>query len=232
MRIIFLVLVVLLFGCNQYNSQTVSISTNEKKRVAEAQTQRVIEILQKKPEWLFTGDACPTEVMPNYDRKIEYKALGCADNPDECLEKCKVDDANACYALSLLIDEQRGKEGDDTQALYLRACKLGIVSGCTNYAAGESNLNPEDKQTAKCSADTFEIACSKNDSWGCSMYGLALGNGLGREKNTEEAIKVLQKACTIANENSQACISARKTEELIKRVEKLSKEVKESNNKP
>ena len=233
MKLALFIIIAILAGCNQFNPQTLRNSSDDKKRISEAQTQKVIEVLKRKPEWLFTGDVCPVDVMPDFERKIEYKALGCTDNPDKCLEKCQSDDANGCYALALLIDGQRGKEADDTQALYLRACKLGIVSGCTNYAAGKSNLTPNDEKTLKCAADTFEKTCFRDDSWGCSMYGLALGNGLGREQNTEEASKALQKACTIAGENSQACQSARKTEELIKRIEELTKKAQETNvNKP
>ncbi len=181
MRIALLVMLIMLFvNCAQFEFPSLS-KVDDKKKIAEAQTKKVIETLKKKPEWLFTGDVCPADIMPAIEKKIEYKAAGCADNPDKCLEKCQADDANACYALSLLLDEQRGKEEADTQALYLRACKLGIVSGCTNNVAGKSNIAPDDDKTAKCAADTFEKACSRNDSWGCAMYGLALGNGLGRK---------------------------------------------------
>jgi len=221
MRLALLMLVLLFGNCAQFKFPALS-KVDDKKRIAEAQTQRVIENLQEKPEWLFTGDICPADVMPGFERKIEYKAAGCVDNPDKCLEKCQADDANACYALSLLLDEQRGKEEADTQALYLRACKLGVVSACTNNAAGKSNISPDDK-TAKCAADTFEKTCLRNDSWGCAMYGLALGNGLGRKPDTNEALKVLQKSCAISGNDSPACQSARKTEELIKKIEQLTK---------
>jgi len=227
MRLILLLTALLFNNCAQFKFPVLS-KVDDKKIIAEAQTQRVIENLQKKPEWLFTGDACPGDVMPEFERKIKYKAVGCADNPDKCLEKCQAEDANACYALSLLLDEQRGKEEIDTQALYLRACKLGIVSGCTNNAAGKSNINPDDK-TTKCAADTFEKACSRNDSWGCAMYGLALGNGAGRRQDTDEALKVLQKPCLIAGNDSPACQSARKTEEIIKKFERQIKVQQETN---
>lgn len=155
MRLILMAIVLTCAACSQFKSSTHSKEENQK-LIAEAQTQSVIEKLQQKPEWLFTDDACPSDIMPEVERKIEYKALGCADKPEKCLEKCQDDDANACYALSLLLDEQRGKEAADTQALYLRACKLGVVSGCTNYAAGKSNIEPDNESALKCSAETFE----------------------------------------------------------------------------
>ncbi|MDQ3749300.1 MAG: hypothetical protein M3367_09875, partial [Acidobacteriota bacterium] len=192
----------------------------DKKRIAEAQTQRVIENLQKKPEWLFTGDICPADVMPEFERKIEYKAVGCADNPDKCLEKCQADDANACYALGLLLDEQRGTTQEDALALFLRSCKLGIASGCTNNAAGKSNWEAMDAKTAKCVADTFEKTCLRDDSWGCAMYGMALALGSGRNQDTDEALKVLQKACAKFGNDTPACQAARRTEEMIKKNQK------------
>ena len=227
MKSILLIIILSLSACAQFETSTFS-KEEEKKRIVEAQTQKVITALQQKPEWLFTGEVCPADIMPDVEKKIEYKAAGCADNPDKCLEKCQMDDANACYALSLLFDEQRGREDADSQALYLRACKLGIVSGCTNNAAGKSNIAPNDGKTSKCSADTFEKACLKNDSWGCAIYGLALGNGLGREQNTGEALKVLQKTCSISDSESSACQSARKTEELLNKIEQSNKILRKS----
>lgn len=215
MRLVLLMAVMLFVNCAQFNFPALS-KVDDEKKIAEAQTKKVNENLQKKPEWLFTGDACPAVVMPEVEKKIEYKAVGCADNPDKCLEKCQADDANACYALSLLLNEQRGKEEADTQALYLRACKLGIVSGCTNNAAGKLNIAPKDEKIAKCAADTFEKTCAREDSWGCTMYGEAWALGLGRPENSDEALKYFQKACVKFGEESPACQSARKSEALLK----------------
>jgi hypothetical protein len=46
---------------------------DDKKKIAEAQTKKVTENLQRKPEWLFTGDACPADIMPEAEKKIEYE---------------------------------------------------------------------------------------------------------------------------------------------------------------
>lgn len=218
MKFLSLLLLIFVAGCNQFKSSIQPNSPEYKKKILGSRTQDVIENLKNKPDWLFTGDACPIEIMPESEQGIKFKAIGCADDPDRCLEKCKADDANSCYGLGLLLDEQRGKEGEDILALYLRACKLGIVSGCTNYAVGRSNLLPGDENIAKCAAQTFEKTCAKNDSWGCSMYGLVLGNGVGVEKNLDKAVEALKKSCAVSGENSDACRSSRKTEELIYRI--------------
>lgn len=216
MKLFFILLLTLFVSCNQSTSSIQENSPEYKKKIFGSQTQNVIENLQRKPDWLFTSDACPIELMPESEQKIEFKAIGCADNPDNCLEKCKANDANSCYALALLLDEQRGKEAEDTQALYLRACKLGIVSGCTNYAAGKSNLFPEDESAAKCAAETFEKTCAKNDSWGCSMYGFFLANGTGVKKDLNKAVEALDKSCAVSGENSQVFKASRKIKESIK----------------
>lgn len=227
MKSILLIIILSLSACAQFKSPTLS-KEEMKKRIAESQTQNVIKTLQQKPEWLFKDDVCPADIIPDFEKKIEYKAEGCADNPDKCLEKCQMDDANACYALSLLLDEQRGKEDADSQALYLRACKLGIVSGCTNNAAGRSNINFKDKKIAKCAADTFEKTCARDDSWGCTMYGESLALGLGRPENVEEALKYFQKACAKFGNDSPACQSARKSEEMLKKSEQSNKTLRKS----
>lgn len=217
MKSILLTIILSLSACAQIKPPTPS-KEEVKKRIAESQTQNVVKTLQQKPEWLFTGDVCPADIMPDVEKKIEYKAEGCADNPNKCLEKCRADDANACYALSLLLDEQRGKEEADSQALYLRACKLGIVSGCTNNAAGKLNIDSKDEKIAKCAADTFEKTCAREDSWGCAMYGESWALGLGRPENVEEALKYFQKACAKFGNDSPACQSARKSEEILKEL--------------
>lgn len=227
MKTALLIILFALSSCAQIKSPALS-KEEEKKRIAEAPTQNVINILQKKPNWLFTENACPVDIMPNIEKKIEYKAAVCAENPEKCLEKCQADDANACYALGLLLNEQRAKELPDTQALYLRACKLGIMSGCTNYAADLLNNNPGVEKTEKCAADTFEKTCERNDSWGCAMYGQVWALGSGRPQNSQEALKYFQKTCAIFGSESPACQSARKFEEIIKKTVQPDGEIKKS----
>lgn len=229
MKFLSILLLIFLTGCNQFKSPIQPNSSEYNRKILGSQTQNVIENLKQKPEWLFTGDACPVEVMPEFEEKIKLKAIGCADDPDSCLEKCEANDANSCYALGLLLDEQRGKDGEDIVALHLRACKLGIVSGCTNYAVGRSNLFPENENIAKCAAETFEKTCARNDSWGCSMYGLILGNGVGVEKDLDKAVETLKKSCAISGGNSEACQSSRKTEELIYKMKDKEKDKQKSN---
>jgi hypothetical protein len=211
MKVFFLILIVFLSGCSLVQPKLTPEQVREK-------TQKVIEIIQSQPEWLFSGaDACPAEVIPETEKKIKYQGEGCANNPESCLEKCKADDGNACYALALFLQEQKGADDKNPEPLFLRSCRLGIISGCTNRAAVISNQEIADAQARKCAADTFENTCARDDAWGCTMYGGALAFGDGREENKKEALKFLAKACQYtSSDESPACKYARDIEAVLK----------------
>jgi len=219
MRLALLIIALLFAGCAQFKSPT-QLKEDDKKQIAEAQTQNVINSLQGKPAWLFTGDACPADVMPETETEIKYLGEGCADDPDECLKKCEAEDGNACYSLAVLLEEKHGLGHVETPPLYLRSCKLGIVSGCTNYAASKTNFDSMDAPTTACAANTFEKACAKDDAWGCNMYGQFLLLGLGRKQDTDEALKTFQKACNATDVADSACVEARELEQMIRDNEK------------
>lgn len=210
MKILLLTLLIFLSGCFLVKPKL----TPEQ---VKAQTNDVISALKNEPDWLFPADACPAEIMPTFEREVKYLSEGCENNPSSCLESCKKDDGNACYALALVVQKQSEKEEKESEALFLRSCKLGIVSGCTNRAAGKLSLEETDRSAVKCSADTFEKTCEKNDAWGCAMYGFVLVDGLGREQNLDEASKALSKSCKLGAED-EPCQKAKKLEEEIKQI--------------
>ncbi|MDQ3802160.1 MAG: hypothetical protein M3384_22260 [Acidobacteriota bacterium] len=211
MKTIFLISIAFLSGCPAQQPQQKLTLEQLRER-----TQKVIENIQNKPEWLSPADACPAQIMPEIEKKIEYRSEGCAGDPEKCLEKCRADDANACYALAILLQEQKGIEEKSAKSLFLRSCRLGIVSGCTNYAAVIFNSETENGAATKCAADTFEKTCARNDAWGCAMYGSALATGLGREQNDDQALRFLAKACQVAvSVESPPCKSAREAEKVI-----------------
>jgi len=215
MKVFFLSFIVLLSGCALLKPYmpTPKLSPEQVKE----RTQKIIENIQSQPEWLFPADACPAEIMPAVEKKIEYLSEGCANNPENCLEKCKSEDGNACYALALLIQEQHGVEEKTSEPLFWRSCKLGIVSGCTNRAAIIFNPETPSVSALQCSADTFEKTCALGDAWGCTMYGTVLGFGEGREPDKEEALKFLAKGCeNSSSPDNEACKRARQVEAIIK----------------
>lgn len=177
--------------------------------------QKVVETLQSQPDWLYPANDCPVDVMPKIERSVNDLGEACADEPKKCLENCQINDGGACYSLALFLQQNYTLKADYIEALFLRSCKLGIVSGCTNTAAGFFSFDLKDQQKLKCAADTFEKTCLLDDPWGCTMYGMILSSGVGREKNLDEAKKYFTKACDTFGEEDQACQQAQK---LLKQI--------------
>jgi len=168
------------------------------------QTLKVIENLRSKPDWLFPADACPVDILPKRAEKPKYLSDGCADSP-------------ACYSLALLVQEQTEIGNEISEALFLRSCKLGIVSGCTNRAAAMFESKKINSTAERCAVDTFEKACLLDDAWACTMYGFALLDGISREKNLKESDLILSRVCGLSSSPEHpACIKANELRNLIK----------------
>ena len=158
--------------------------------------------LRSEPGWLFPASICPADLSLPPEAPVRYLGDHCKPRLGECLEACKRSDANACYALALALQdgvEQSAAVG----ALFLRACKLGVTSGCTNRAAG---LPPTD---LACANRTYEKSCDRKDAWGCAMLGLSLVKGSGMRADPARARSVLEKACASTVEDDPACRAAR-----------------------
>lgn len=208
----------LLAGCNQVNFNSFTQATPPPEEV-KITTQKVVENLKSQPAWLFPADECPADLMPDVEKEIEYFSEACANDPLKCLNKCEKNDANACYSLALLLQDYQGIEQQYSEPLFLRACKLGIISGCTNRAAAKFRLEANNSESVKCAVNTFEKTCDKDDPWGCTMYGLVLAHGQGREQNFELAIKALDKSCKYGDDDP-ACQEAKRLKEDIEKAKK------------
>jgi TPR repeat protein len=206
----FLALNIFMSGCAQIKLPTQppppSIKVDQK--------QLILDKLRDDSEWLSPASNCPADIMPTIEREIVYFDEECEKNAEGCLRHCKNNDANACYALALFIQAKEEKPQNLTESLFLRSCKLGIVSGCTNRAAGQFNLNVENAEEIECGARTFEKTCALNDPWGCTMYGFVLAHGKGVEQNFKKALEILPKGCSLGEEDP-ACANARDLEKQI-----------------
>lgn len=194
-------------------------SENAEKKSAEI-LESVYKTLLEDPVWLAEAtDVCPVDLMPQTEVAPQYLSEGCADDASVCFEKCRNDDANACYALALLIEDKKGYAQRPITSLYSRSCKLGIISGCTNRAA--LMINPDQKESGrnKCTAATFEKTCELNDPWGCTMFGGALANGDGVERDLDRALNVLSKSC-ILGDDDPACVAAKTLSKEIEQARK------------
>jgi TPR repeat protein len=159
--------------------------------------------------WLFPASACPADVLSPVTQKVRYLGDGCRARVAACLESCRGGDAADCYALALAVqDSERAPE--TAEALFLRACKLGIPSGCTNRAAGlDAGILTEGVADLEvCISRSFERSCERGDAWGCTMLGLHLYTGEGIARDWPRALRVLPGGCA-DGEDDPACSAAR-----------------------
>jgi TPR repeat protein len=170
--------------------------------------------LSKRPAWLFSADACPADVIPWYEQKMTYLSEPCEADLGVCVKRCEIGESNGCYAAALRVQQLKA-DSHTSEALFLRGCRLGSRSACTNRAAGILHLEPERPGGEACAAKTFERTCKDEDPWGCAMLGLCLAKGVGITPDVRRSLEVLPKACRLSEED-QACISARK---LLKQIE-------------
>ncbi len=166
-----------------------------------------LERLIGRPAWLFPYAACPADVFPAVERPVTYLGDACAPDLGGCLERCRSEEANACYAAALRLQELHAP-ADDSEALFLRACRLGVASGCTNRAAGMIVEVPDASDRWQCANRTFEAMCEREDPWACTMWGGSLLRGRGTKRDVARAREILPKGCRLG-EDDPACVSAR-----------------------
>jgi hypothetical protein len=156
-------------------------------------------ILDGHPAWL-RDDGCPTDIMPAALVQHPWSLRACAGGRLlDCVSECEGGRAASCYSAAL--ETQQSKPTPPATLLFLRACRLGNSSACTNAAAGRQRMD-------ECSVRTFERTCAQTgDAWGCAMLGLALAKGEGIARDLARARTVLRKACAKAKDDP-ACEAA------------------------
>jgi len=144
----------------------------------------------------------PADVMPAREAKSGFSEGRCASTLEECLRNCRAGNAGDCYASALVL--QRVKtDSPIPSALFLRACALGVASGCTNRAAAMDS-----GAGIPCAVRTFAAACERDDPWACTMIGMHLVRGIGIDKDHERARQALSKSCRYG-ETDEACRAAK-----------------------
>jgi hypothetical protein len=91
-----------------------------------------------------------------------------------------------------------------SEALFLRACSLGIASGCTNRAAGIMMDEEHRPGALECASRTFDAMCQRDDPWACTMLAFNLERGLGIARDLTRALEVLPGGCRLGVED-EAC---------------------------
>ena len=169
--------------------------------------------LAERPSWLFPADGCPADVMPERNHWEEFSSAYCVDR-DLCLDECELGRVQSCYALAHALEEE-GADPVPVQALFLRACSLGVPSGCTNRAAGIMKNTARTAQDERCARASFEKTCVAGDPWGCAMFGALLGHGVGGERDVERSLGMLERGCRLGP-GGDACNYARRAEREIR----------------
>jgi len=147
--------------------------------------------------WLPSTSTCPADAIPATTTDGNDVPAKCAADLGGCFSRCQSSDAEACYGAALRVQEMGDMEANNplAEALFLRACKLGVMSGCTNRAAGMMRFDAVSPARDTCVARTFEATCDKRDPWGCTMFGLVLEQGIGVTQDLPRALSVLKYGC-------------------------------------
>ena len=140
--------------------------------------------------------------MPANAGAPAFSIEGCTAAVEQCLDRCRAGNASDCYSAALVV-QRTIKTGPLSDALFLRACKLGVASGCTNLAA-----SMEDSGDYACPNRTYELACGRDDPWACTMMGFHLIRGIGVEKNNDRARRFLARSCRFGD-TDEACAKAK-----------------------
>src|ERR1700756_554223 len=155
---------------------------------AAAEAGKIVEQMEASwPDWLPTLDKCPADLMQQHQYSVDFSIERCSNAVEQCISRCREGLASNCYAAALVL--QKVKNGPVSEALFLRACALGYVSGCTNRAAGMESTSAN-----KCAIRTYELACDRNDPWACTMIAFHLLRGVG-VKDYARAKKALSQSC-------------------------------------
>jgi hypothetical protein len=167
--------------------------------------EHAVERLKAREAWLFAAEECPADLIPAALPAFSFSSTACrGDRLHECLLECEHGSAFFCH---MAAQEVLSTDLDPAaaQALFLRSCRLGYASGCTNAAAGRLQGGLDD-----CSLRTFEQICERSgDPWACTMWGSALAQGEVTARNPVRARTALARACRASNEEDPACQAAK-----------------------
>jgi TPR repeat protein len=175
-----------------------------------------LAMLAGQPDWLYPIAECPVDAFPTTQVRLAFPREACISNLLTCVQRCQEGEPSACYAAAQRTEDLKA-EPEAAQALFLRACRLGIASGCTNRAAGLVFQKLDRADVWSCANRTFKAMCDRADPWACTMWGSSLARGRGTRQDLDQALRVLPKGCALG-ETDEACIYARRT---IREIEAL-----------
>jgi hypothetical protein len=148
---------------------------------------------------------CPAEMATSNNVGFESFSETCAQEPIGCIELCNRGNANACFGVGLLLQKDDDRSRGYDEALFAKACALGMPLGCTNRAAGMLSAVDDDGRSAfgdveatyDCTFRTFEMTCAADDAWGCMMLSMSLATGRGSPVDRQSAKAKLDRTCEL-----------------------------------
>lgn len=162
--------------------------------------------VEQKADWVKEAQQCPAALLPKRVSTDYLMGDTCKLNLGLCFMKCESGNASACYWLGYDV-QQAGGNADTANILFQRACKLGVVSGCTNRATVMSAGAPQDAAVQECAVRTYKKTCAHNEPWGCTLYALHLSRGIGVKADPDLALRMLARSC-LYGKDDPACSNA------------------------
>jgi len=173
--------------------------------ISVAEANDVYSQISENEELSKLAKVCPTELLPSQDIEFFNKTSICEKNEAYCLKQCLAGSSDFCFGLANHFNITDENSESYSRPLYAKSCQLGLVSSCTNIAAGIKNN--EGLAEAQCYTKTFEKTCDLDDPWGCTMFAISLIYAEGTEKNLDKALKVMRGSCFYGEED-RACTTA------------------------
>lgn len=173
------------------------------------------------PSFAAVHEACPADVFEterafwqSLVRERRVRLAACEKDAMDCYRRCvQARSGPACFSLARALQENEPRDtGGYWEKLFARACAVGNVAGCTNRGAGIRNgyydgdpfRDVDDLARDRCLFRTFELACGREDAWGCAMHGQSHHRGEGTARDPELAARHYRKSCEI-NPDFDAC---------------------------
>lgn len=165
----------------------------------------VTQAVLAQPAWLAETQRCPAEFLARKEESLRTnREYACpSGNPGECFARCVSGAAESCYWLGQTLQEKKATT-EAVDALFVRSCKLGIASGCTNFTAGLPDGKKDKPEVRACTLQTYERTCGHNDPWGCTMYAFELTRHNHSAADRTKALAALAKSC-LNGQDDPAC---------------------------
>jgi hypothetical protein len=203
------------FGLPAITAALLAASFSLAQDIEKAKTEAFPELFTKitsNPDLQKRWATCPADLYgtqkslwSRFAGSREVELAECEANPDGCYSDCfDGGNENACFELGRAFQDHSDRAlSRHWEMMFAHACAAGSPGGCTNRGAGIRNGGYEDDpfQSVKedvrdtCLFSTFEIACSAEDAWGCTMLGQAYQRGEGTQRDAARARFYYQQSC-------------------------------------